>query len=126
MILVDTSIWVEYFQRGNAELKRLLENRQVLTHPFVMGEIALGSLPDQAAVFEALDDLTKSLEAQNDEVLTLIEARRLFRMGIGYVDAHLLTATMLMPGDKLWTRDKKLAAAAAKLGIAASFDTPHN
>ena len=44
--------------------------------------------------------------------------RHLFGLGIGYVDAHLLAATMLTTGAKLWTRDKRLAATAAQHGLA--------
>jgi len=42
-------------------------------------------------------------------------------VGIGYVDAHLLAAARLTAGSKLWTRDRRLQAVAAQLGLAATL-----
>lgn len=118
MILVDTSVWIDHMRAGDAELVRLLEGGLVLTHPFVIGELALGSLRRRKAVLDALLGLPASKVADNDEVLGFIEREKLFAFGIGYVDAHLLAAARLTPNASLWTRDKKLAAAAAQLSLA--------
>ncbi len=48
----------------------------------------------------------------------LVETRRLWGHGLGWVDQHLLAATLLA-GCRLWTRDKALDAAADELQIAA-------
>jgi hypothetical protein len=42
----------------------------------------------------------------------------LFGLGIGLIDVHLLASTFLTIGTKLWTRDKKLSAAAARMNVA--------
>jgi len=118
MILVDTSVWIDHFRRGNAILRRLLEAREVLSHPFVIGELAMGNLNQRAVVLEALGDLPKATVAHDDEVLRYVSAAALFWRGIGYVDAHLLAAVQMTPGALLWTRDHRLAAVAGRLSLA--------
>jgi predicted nucleic acid-binding protein len=119
MILVDTSVWVEHLRFGNAALVHLLESGQVLTHPFVIGELALGSLSQRAIILNALHGLPQTLVASAGEVLHLIEQHGLFGNGIAYVDVHMLAAVRLTPGSTLWTLDKRLLAAANKLGVSA-------
>lgn len=117
MVLVDTSVWVDHLQRANAELTVLLNSNQVLTHPFVVGELALGSLRQRSVVIEALSNLPFATQANDNEVMQFITANALHGMGIGYVDAHLLAATKLTPMAKLMTLDKRLQVAAHKLGF---------
>lgn len=119
MILVDTSIWVDHLRRADAGLIELLEQNQVMLHPFVIGELALGNLPRRKQVLDSLQDLPSAIEASDSEVFDFINRHALFGMGIGYVDAHLLASTRLN-GVMLWTRDKRLRAAAVALKIAYS------
>ena len=121
MILVDTSVWVEHLRFGNADLARLLESGRVLTHPFIIGELALGSLRQRGIILAALHGLPQTLVASTAEVLHLIEQHDLFGNGIGYVDAHLLAAVRLMPGRTLWTLDKRLLVAANRLELGAGL-----
>lgn len=118
MILVDTSVWVDHLRRGDAGLVDLLERSAVLMHPFVVGEIACGSLRDRESILELLQDLPAALVADTDEVLGFIERHVLHGKGIGYVDVHLLASTALSEGARLWTRDTKLCRIAAALGCA--------
>jgi predicted nucleic acid-binding protein len=118
LILVDTSVWVDHLRRGDAQLRGLLENARVLAHPFVIGEIACGSLSDRAVVLELLSDLPKASVAETEEVLAFIDRHRIHGKGLGYVDVHLLAAVALTPGSRLWTRDKRLNAIATSLGCA--------
>lgn len=118
MILVDTSVWVQHLREGNAALRKLLEQGQVLCHPFVIGEVALGSLRRRDAVLGALEDLPKASVAREEEVLEYVSNRALFGLGIGYVDVHLLAAVEMTPEALLWTRDKRLAEIAGKLSLA--------
>lgn len=118
MILVDTSVWVDHLRRGDAGLVELLERSSVVMHPFVVGEIACGSLHDRNAILELLQDLPAAVVADNDEVLRFIERHALDGRGIGYVDVHLLASVALTQGAKLWTRDMKLQRVAAALGCA--------
>ena len=119
MILVDTSVWVDHLRAGNERLTALLSGGQVLGHPFVMGELALGNLRRRDAVLSDLRHLPQAVVAADEEVLHFIDRQRLFGCGIGYLDAHLLAAARLTGGSKLWTRDRRLEAVAAQLGLAA-------
>jgi predicted nucleic acid-binding protein len=119
MILVDTSIWIDHLRQGNARLVRLLESGQVLSHPFVIGELALGNLQQRDTVLVSLQDLPQTITASDSEVLTFVERYELQGLGIGWVDAHLLAATRLTPDAQLWTQDKRLAAVAGRLALVA-------
>ena len=118
MILVDTSVWIDHLRVSDSRLTSLLMNRQALGHPWVVGEIALGHLSRRAEILGLLRNLPQAILATHDEVMSLLDRRRLFGLGIGYVDAHLLAASLLTSGATLWTRDRRLAAAADQLGIA--------
>jgi predicted nucleic acid-binding protein len=117
VILVDTSVWVEHLRAGNGRLEELLEGGQVLAHPFVVGEIALGNLKQRALVLKSLREIPRASVASDDEVFDLIERRRLHGLGIGYVDVHLLASTLLSDHAALWTRDRRLHEAAVRLGV---------
>ncbi len=117
MILVDTSVWIDHFRQGNAELTRRLNSGQVLMHRFVIGELALGSMQHRHVVLDALKNLPQTTAASDEEVMLFIEKHALFGTGIGYVDAHLLAAVRLTPGAALWTRDRRLLAESVRLGL---------
>jgi predicted nucleic acid-binding protein len=117
MILVDTSIWVDHFRRGDPGLGVLLQAGQVLTHPFVIGELALGHLHQRNIILGDLALLPRAVTARDVEVLGFIGTHKLIGLGIGYVDAHLLSAVRLTAGTTLWTRDKRLMAAANAIAL---------
>lgn len=124
MILVDSSVWVDHLRRGDPRLVDLLERSIVIMHPFVVGEIACGSLHDRASILELLQDLPAAVVAEGDEVLRFIERQVLHGKGIGFVDVHLLASVALTQGAQIWTRDKKLRLVAEMLGCAYE-DTAH-
>jgi predicted nucleic acid-binding protein len=95
-----------------------LTNEEVLAHPFVIGELALGYLPHRESVLRRLRVLPSSPIASFEEVLHFVERNRLFGKGIGYIDAHLLTGVLLVEGARLWTFDKALRALARQLRVA--------
>jgi len=119
MVLVDTSIWIDHLRGGDAKLARMLDEAKVLTHPFIIGEIALGNLRARGRILAAIDRLPKIDAASDAEILHFIAAHSLWGLGIGLVDAHLLASVLLTRGSALWTRDKKLLAVASRLGVAA-------
>lgn len=119
MILIDTSIWVNHLRSGDETVAALLGERNVLMHPFVVGELAVGNLLPRELVLSRLRALPEARIARHDEVLDFLERHQLFGVGIGYVDVHLLVSTQLTPGSTLWTRDRRLSAAASRLGLAA-------
>ena len=117
MILVDTSVWVDHLRKSDDRLVRLLESRDVLTHPFVVGELACGLLANRVAVLGLLRRLPVAPMISDAEALRFIERRELPGRGIGYIDVHLLAATMLEPSALLWTRDRRLKDVAAALHL---------
>jgi hypothetical protein len=119
-MLVDTRVWIDHIRAAGPLLTALLATGNVLVHPFVIGEIAVGNLRDREIVIRRLQDLTHSTTASNDEVLEFIGWHRLHRLGIGYVDCHLRAAITLTPGARLWTQDIRLSRVASRLGLAAS------
>lgn len=118
MILTDTSVWIDHLRKGDDALRKLLDKGQVLIHPFIIGELAMGSLKQRDILLSALQDLPQAIVAQDDEVLQFVSSRALFGLGIGYIDAHLLSAVQMTPGALLWTRDRRLFEVATKLSLA--------
>lgn len=117
MILVDTSIWVDHLRSGDRALARLLDAGRVLGHPWVTGELALGHLSQRQEILGLLHSLPAAPVAEPAEILLYVERHALMGRGIGYVDVQLLAAARLAHAS-FWTRDKRLAAAAAQLGHA--------
>ena len=115
MLLVDTSVWIDHFRKGDDALAEALENNAVIMHPHVLGELALGNLKNRSAVLSLLRNLPEAVVATDDEVQSMIEENSLFGRGIGYTDAHLLAATRITPEARLWTRDKRLRTVAGDL-----------
>jgi len=116
MVLADTSIWVEHFRRGEPILARQLAEGLILMHPFVLGELACGNLKHRAEILSDLQELPSAKLASTAEALRLIEDRRLWGRGLGWVDAHLL-ASALLSDCGFWTLDKRLGRAASELGL---------
>jgi predicted nucleic acid-binding protein len=116
MVLVDTSVWIQHFRRGEPTLADHLSEGLVLMHPFVSGELACGTLKNRGAIRSDLDALPSAKLASNTEVLQLIEDRRLWGRGLGWVDVHLL-ASALLSHCGFWTLDRKVAEAARRLGL---------
>jgi predicted nucleic acid-binding protein len=115
-VLVDTSVWIDFLRTGRGHLGSILSRELVITHPFVLGELACGALRNRKRILNDLALLPTVEAAAHDDVLRLIEERRLWRKGIGWLDAHLLTAARI-GGYRLWTRDRKLAAVAQIVGV---------
>jgi len=117
MILADTSVWVAHFRASVPLLKRLLTDNHILMHPWVMGELACGTLPRRAHVLRWLARIPAAEVARDAEVLVLVDEKNLWGTGIGWIDAQLL-ASALLTGCELWTRDERLRGTAKKLGLA--------
>jgi hypothetical protein len=121
LILADTSVWIDHLRSGNEELRKLLNEGQIVIHPSIVAELALGSLRERNKTLALLDLLPQVRVAQLSEVRRMIEARRLYSLGIGLTDAHLIASVYINPFTLLWTRDRRLRKAAEGLGIHASL-----
>jgi predicted nucleic acid-binding protein len=117
MVLVDTSVWIAHLRERQTALVELLSDGQVFMHPCVTGELACGNLRKRADVLADLTALPAAITASHVEVMSLIESRRLWGRGLGWIDAHLL-ASALLSHCRLWTLDKRLGAAATHVGVA--------
>ena len=114
MILADTSVWVDHLRHGDDALAALLERRQVVVHPWVIGELALGSIRNRQVILGSLGELPAAVVADHAEVMALVERHQLWSLGVGYVDVHLLASVLLTPDTHLWSRDRALADAARR------------
>jgi predicted nucleic acid-binding protein len=115
-VLVDTSVWVDHLRKRNATLVELLEQGDVWTHSFVIGELACGHLAHRETILTALSELPHVPAATHEEALALVETRRLSGRGLGWIDMHLLASAVLSQRP-FWTLDKRLATVAAELGL---------
>jgi predicted nucleic acid-binding protein len=119
VILVDTSVWIDHLRASDARLVALLDEGEIVCHPFVIGELALGTLRRPHEMLALMTELPQPPEADHGEVMLFIARHRLSGAGIGWVDAHLLCSAAL-GAHTLWTRDVKLRAAAARAGLGES------
>jgi len=120
LILADTSVWIDHLRSENKEMRKHLNQGQIAIHPFIIAELALGSLQQRTKTLALLDLLPQVRMAQLSEVRLTIEARRLYSLGIGLTDAHLIASVFINPFTLLWTRDKKLRRVAEGIGIHAN------
>ena len=118
MILVDTSVWVDHLRSPEPEMIEQLNANNVIVHPFVIGELACGMLPDRPEVLRRLGMLPQIEQASQDDVLSTIESMGLMGRGIGFIDAHLICSVMGRNSASLWTRDQRLSRIATELGVA--------
>jgi len=121
VILADTSIWVDYLRGSNQQMEQFLALGQIAMHPYIVAEIALGSLHHRRQRLAEMELLLEVKVAKLHEVRQLIEARALYSRGIGLTDAHLIAACLLTPGTQLWTRDSSLEKVARELGLHADL-----
>jgi hypothetical protein len=112
--LVDTSVWVNHLRRGDGDLRALLEEGEALCHPFIIGELACGSMANRIEVLDLLKALPKATIAEHDEVMHFLHEKRLYGRGLGWIDLHLLASSSLSKA-KLWTTDRRLKRAAEEL-----------
>ena len=117
MVLVDTSIWVSHLRDGDSQLEELLNNGDVICHPFIIGELACGNLKNRTEIISLLKSLPTALLVDFEEFLFFVDQNGIYGRGIGFVDVHLLASAQIS-GATLWTADKRLKSAAGQLGLA--------
>ncbi len=121
MILVDTSVWIDHLRSPEPKLQTLLEDDEVITHPLVRLELALGSIAGRKKMLNDLSLLAQATVVGTDELFALVELRRLYRKGIGITDLHLIASALLDRSILIWTRDRRLGDIADELGIRAAI-----
>lgn len=105
-----------HLREGQTGLERLLNDGEVVCHPFIIGELACGNLKNRIEILSLLESLPPAPQAEHDEVMNFIENHRLMGKGLGYVDAHLLPSALLgkIP---LWTLDLRPRRLVSQLGV---------
>lgn len=116
MVLLDSSVWIDHLRKADPTVASLLEEHAVFCHPFVIGEIACGSLARRPLVVSTLSKLPRVTVAEHQEVLSYIETHKLFSLGLSFIDIHLL-ASCTLSFACIWTRDRRLNEAASSLGL---------
>lgn len=116
MVLVDTSVWVRHFREGDSDLEQLLNNGQVMCHPYIVGELACSNMKNRREVLSLLQLLPLATLAKHEEILQFIELNHLMGKGLGYIDLHL-SASAVLTRVPVWSHDKKLNEANERLGI---------
>ncbi len=119
MILVDTSVWIDHLRSADAKLQSLLENDQIMTHPYIRLELALGSMASREKVLADLARLPQAPVVTPEELFSLINHRKLYRRGIGLTDLHLIGCALFDKSILIWTRDQRLSEIADELGLRA-------
>ncbi|MFH0728548.1 MAG: type II toxin-antitoxin system VapC family toxin [Pseudomonadota bacterium] len=116
MVLVDTSVWVNHLREGEPSLQQLLNDGEVMCHPFIVGELAYGNLKNRRGILSLLQLLAPATPATPDEILQFIDQNHLMGKGLGYIDVHL-SASAVLTGVPMWTYDKRLNEANEGLGV---------
>ncbi len=114
MTLVDTSVWIDHFRHGDSLLQDMLINAEVLIHPFIIGELACGNLARRGEILEYLESLPLITVVTHDEAMQMINSRKLYGKGLGFIDMHLI-ASSLIDHAGFWTKDRRLASVMATL-----------
>jgi len=121
VILVDTSVWIDHLRSPDVKLQELLQKNEVVTHPFVRLELALGSIATREKVLADLALLPQAPIAATGELFSLVELRTLNRRGLGITDLHLVCSAIYDKSISIWTRDRRLGDIADELGLRASL-----
>ena len=119
MILVDTSVWIDHLRSADAKLQSLLQNDQVMTHPYIRLELALSSMASREKVLADLALLPQAPVVTPEELFSLIDHKKLSRRGIGLTDLHLICCALFDRSISIWTRDRRLNEIADELGLRA-------
>ena len=118
-VLVDTSVWVDHFRNRNEDLVGLLTLDLALSHPLIVTELACGTPPaPRSRTLTDIATLPQARQATLDEVRSFIEREKLYGLGCGVVDLALLASTLLTPGSRLWSLDRRLVELAQRFDVA--------
>ncbi|MBM9575540.1 PIN domain-containing protein [Leptospira sp. 201903070] len=113
MVLVDTSIWIEFFKRNEpyfSELRDLIESSEVIVHEVIFGELLQGckSKSEISFILDYWENLN-TLTSENSflEAGKLSYEQKLKDKGVGLIDSVIINEATKR-NLKLWTLDKKI------------------
>jgi predicted nucleic acid-binding protein len=114
VILIDTSVWADHLRRPEPGVTDLGRAGDIIMHPFIIGELVAGNLPNWDQTLSALRLLPRAQVLDEGGYYAFVRQHGLMGSGLSFVDIHLLASVMQTTGAKIWTRDKRLAAQANK------------
>jgi predicted nucleic acid-binding protein len=123
MIIVDTSVWIEFLRQKNEVIERHLEKEieagSIVALSPVFGELlqGAGSAREEKIILDLWEDLIKI----NEDQLFILAGKlsneyKLNSRGVGLIDCSILVAAKINKFE-IWSLDKKLAEAGKLLGI---------
>ena len=113
MILVDTSVWIDFFRQSDTKIDELLtsylEMGEIIAISAVFGELlqGAGGEMEEKMILEFWENLPKVEEELFIEAGKLSNQLKLTTRGVGLIDSYILAAVKLNKLT-LWTLDKKL------------------
>ena len=113
MIIVDTSIWVEFFQANEpyyTKLKDLLDTNQVLAVECIFAELLQGARTERErnVIRNYWINLPKHVEPNLlIDVGVLSSEKKWISKGIGLIDSVIIVIAKKTT-SRIWTLDKKL------------------
>ena len=116
MVVVDTSVWIDFLHKGNSDMEELLMRGNVATHELIIGELSCGNIKNRESFLEMINKLPIVESVLFNELIFFIDKHKLYGKGLGFIDCHIL-ASAYLHNIKLWTKDKKLNQLAGELSI---------
>jgi len=77
MVLVDTSIWAAHLRSGSRQLEKLLMDAEVMSHPYIIGELACSNLKNRNEIISLLQSLPMAPTIEFNEFLFFIDRNNL-------------------------------------------------
>lgn len=99
------------------EVRNPIENPRYAHYCVDFCALLLHFTPARGQTLSDLGLLRLASQATLPEVMAFIEREKLFGVGCGLVDVALLASTLMTPGARLWSLDKRLAALADRFGV---------
>ena len=118
MVIVDTSVWVEFFRNSSLPVRTLLGDVELIMHPYILAELCCGNLPRRKSLIPLLRTLPFSQPVDPTTVIDFIETAKLYGTGLGYVDINIFLSAQ-RDGYKLMTKDRRLRELAHRYDILA-------
>lgn len=113
-LLFDTSVWIRHFKSPEKMLIDSLEEGSLIIHESIIGELAVGRIPNPKSTIKDLLKLELAPVIPFGELINFLQSRKLISKGLSWIDIQLL-GSALDAGAELITYDLPLAAAWKKI-----------
>jgi len=119
MVLLDTSIWIEFLNKSDKyfqEVSELLLGNKIICTDFIFGELLQGvrSTSESKIIIELYNNLPKSIIVDIFTHAGFLSYKNQFiQKGIGLIDSAIIFSCY-QGQHQLWTLDKKIKTAIQK------------